>query len=115
MDTQIDLDAVGEIKTSVKTVIKDMKELSAYVEEARDLIEHAKIHILLSEQQAARILNVTQHEMRQRRFYRKEPGYFKIGVHAFYSFSVLIDYIARCERHPIPEQEKKRESRRAKN
>jgi hypothetical protein len=114
-NVQINLNAIGDIKSSVETVVKDMTELSAYVEKSRELIEHAKIHILLNEKQAARILNVTPDEMRQRRFYRREPGYFKVGDHAFYSFAVLIDYVARCEVHPIPEQEKKKNSRKARD
>ncbi|MBL9029317.1 MAG: hypothetical protein JNK42_02460 [Caedimonas sp.] len=112
-DVSINLKAVGEIKSFVATIVKDMTEVSAYVEKSRELIEHAKIHILLTEKQAARILNVTPNEMRQRRFYRREPGYFKVGDHAFYSFAVLIDYVARCEVRPIPEQERKTKSTKA--
>ena len=114
-DTAINLHAIGEIKSSVETVVRDMTELSAYVEKSRELIEHSRIHILLNEKQAARILNVTPDEMRQRRFYRREPGYFKVGDHAFYSFAVLIDYVARCEVHPIPQQERTRNSRKARD
>jgi len=114
-DMPINLKVIGDIKSSVETVVKDMIELSAYVEKSRELIEHARIHILLNEKQAARLLNVTPDEMRQRRFYRREPGYFKVGDHAFYSFAVLIDYVARCEVHPIPEQERKKNSRKARD
>ena len=106
MSAQINLDAVGEIKSSVSTVIQDMAELSAYVDKAKELIEYAKIHILLNEKQAARILNVTPEEMRQRRFYRREPAFFKVGDHVYYSFAILIDYVARCEVQPIPGQER---------
>jgi hypothetical protein len=111
-ELQINLNAIGEIKSSVEIVVKDMEALSAYVDKTRELIEYAKIHILLNEKEAARILSVTPEEMRQRRFYRREPRFFKIGDHARYSFAVLIDYIARCEVQPITVEEGQGKQRR---
>ena len=104
MDAQVNLNSVIEIKSSVMVLVNDLEELSEYVIKSKKLAEHAKIHILLDEKQAAKILSLTQEELSQRRFYGKKPVFFKIGKHVRYSLLDLLDYINSCRRRSTSEQ-----------
>ncbi len=90
------------LKKTIETV-EDLNTLVASVEKARQSSKDFRSKILLTEEEAALLLHVSQSFMRENRYRGEPPVYYKLGSVVRYDYFDLMDYIDSCQRHSTSE------------
>lgn len=90
------------LKKTIET-IEDLNALVSRVEKARQSSKDFRSKILLTEEETASLLHVSQSFLRENRYRGEPPVYYKLGSVVRYDYFELMDYIDSCRRHSTSE------------
>ena len=90
------------LKKTIDTV-EDLNALVTRVQKARESSKDFRSKILLTEEETASLLHVSQSFLRENRYKGVPPVYYKLGSVVRYDYFELMDYLDSCRRHSTSE------------